>query len=335
MFEGAFPVPVKHLGGEVKMVRFSLQWLWNINPADTVAPEPPTRVSARKRGPGRPRKRRREETSSEEEEEEEESSEGDSDSDDDSDDTDNSSDESNRGSGRRRRKKWENLTARQRAMENGGGFEGQYLELPAQSLSSRSRGSNEDLKKALEEAQLKKSENARKRRLALLKQTEETKAETVERLLMKTGTREKRKARKLAKLRAKLEASQAQQTVVKTNILHRSCFVPVPAPGSGTDRRLSLEVSFPAGSVLPQNLTWKPKQKQMTTQTSAGANPNSAAHPFTPIKPRPCANPECRRLRRFSCKSNGQPVCGQMNCYKRVSVMSANDSQVVHETTAA
>jgi hypothetical protein len=173
MFEEVFPVPIKHFSGEMKMVRFSHQLLWDIIPVDATKLEvqkpPPAKT---KRGPGRPRRQRRNKSASEEEQEQESDedesdSEGDSHSEEDFHETEDPPGALEEEGGRGRKKKPKYLFARQRALENGG-FE--YLEFPAQFASSRSSNFRGSCSRPLfvrswrtpEEARLEKRSRGRK-----------------------------------------------------------------------------------------------------------------------------------------------------------------------------
>eukprot|EP00954_Amorphochlora_amoebiformis_P000935 72306-Amorphochlora_amoeboformis.AAC.1 len=223
LFDSSFSnVPVE---GKRKHVKFTFQWLWSIDLADSTMDSlkysPAEKRTPSVRSSGRRRKRP---ASSE--------------------DDDSSFDEESNAMRRGPKR----MTARQRAMANktvSTNLNGHLMSLPMKMKSSE---------KVLTEAQLlKKSENARKRRLALLKQvsnparansrlpayqTEETKSTTVERLLMKTGNREKRKvlwisfqmARQLKKLNAAMIEKKQAEPKEPTSILYKCTSKPIQVP---------------------------------------------------------------------------------------------------------
>mmetsp|Transcript_33327 Transcript_33327/g.54166 ORF Transcript_33327/g.54166 Transcript_33327/m.54166 type:complete len:359 (+) Transcript_33327:209-1285(+) len=190
------------------------------------------------------------------------------------------------------------LTARQRAMNNksvANALDAHLLKLPMKLRSGQ---------KTLTEAQLlKKSENARKRRLAILKQDEERKLTTIEKLLTKTGKRDHR--RKSQKVKAVTDTRHAKFARSSSNVLYRCHY---------TDKekrdQIAVKVSFP---------------KTLNFNESFWNTGRSISELNSIIKNRPiCANLNCSQLRRYSCKKNSLPVCHQLTCYNIVSKISCD-----------
>ncbi|GAB5357579.1 hypothetical protein AAMO2058_000386500 [Amorphochlora amoebiformis] len=286
LFDSSFSnVPVE---GKRKHVKFTFQWLWSIDLADSTMDSlkysPAEKRTPSVRSSGRRRKRP---ASSE--------------------DDDSSFDEESNAMRRGPKR----MTARQRAMANktvSTNLNGHLMSLPMKMKSSE---------KVLTEAQLlKKSENARKRRLALLKQTEETKSTTVERLLMKTGNREKRKARQLKKLNAAMIEKKQAEPKEPTSILYKCTSKPIQVPKKEDEMDEDVKVKS-------ADTTHKP---QVRIEVSF---PKSLEAPldYMKMKPQPrslpkCANKNCNNPRRYRCKANGLPLCAQMVCYRAVVVLN-------------
>lgn len=285
IFEHVLPATIR---GQPRSVRFTLRWIWTSSTALAPAAAPP---APRELGRGMRRRKKRKRYSSSDEEEPAPKRRGrggrrrqeDSDSD---------SVESEGYAPTRNPKR---MTARQRAMlnpQNAGGAAASLVFLPIKAKAD----------KRMTEAQLlKKSETARKRRLALIKQTEEAKLEVVERLLMKTGSRESRKKRLKEKRKAAWLAQVQAKPKIPESTLFRSRVVT-----QGDDRVVETTISFPVGKPMPMCLFGG------VTDGSSPPRPTVASRPV-------CANETCGRPKRFSCARNGLPVCQNRDCYRVVS----------------
>ncbi|CEP01867.1 INO80 complex subunit B-like conserved region domain-containing protein [Plasmodiophora brassicae] len=144
-----------------------------------------------------------------------------------------------------------------------------------------------------EEAALKKSEQQRRRKLALDRQEEQEKQETIERLLKKTSTRKAKSDRFKSRHEGKVRLSAVKRRAQERSIAHpgvirfRTYIV--------GDDRIESTVTF------PDDVDVQP--------------PTSAAPDPIPIRPTSfCA---CGNQRRYTCPSTLRPVCS-LACYKRL-----------------